>query len=71
MRVKNVGWRDAGLRAFGGALLLLWSASLRSTPLVALAVGFVAILIMATALYRVCPLYTILGIHTDREVRSR
>ena len=71
MSVKNIGWRDAGLRAFGGALLLLWSASLRSSPLLAVAAGFIAILVMATALYRVCPLYTILGISTDREVQSR
>ena len=70
MRVKNVGWRDAGLRAFGGALVLLWSASLRSSPLLALAAGFVAIMIVATALYRVCPLYTLLGINTDRAVQS-
>lgn len=72
MRVKNVGWRDAGLRAFGGALLLLLSASLRGSPLLALAAGFVAIIVLATALYRVCPLYTILRINTsDREVLPR
>ena len=71
MSQKNIGWRDAGLRAFVGALLLLCSASLRSSPLLALAAGFVSILVLATALYRVCPLYTILGINTDREVQSR
>ena len=67
MTMKNVGWRDAGVRAFIGGVLLLLSASLQQSPLLALAAGFVAILFIGTSLYRVCPLYTILGITTYRS----
>ena len=66
MTVKNVGWRDAGIRAFVGCLLLLFSASLQSRPLVALGVGFIGIILLGTALFRVCPLYTLIRLDTTR-----
>jgi hypothetical protein len=66
MTVKNVGWRDAGVRAFFGCLLLLFSASLQSRPLVALGVGFIGIILLGTALFRVCPLYTLIRLDTTR-----
>jgi len=66
MTIKNVGWRDAGIRAFLACMLLLWSASLPSRPLVALGVGFIGIILLGTALFRVCPLYTLLRLDTTR-----
>ena len=72
MRLKNVGLWDSGIRACGAALLLLLSASLRNSPLLALAAGFIAIVLIATAIYRVCPLYTVLGIDTSpRDILPR
>lgn len=67
MTVKNVGWRDAGMRALFGCILLLCAASLQSRPLVALGVGFIGIVLLGTALFRVCPLYTLLRVNTRRE----
>lgn len=62
MSSKNVGWRDAGVRGFMGAALLLVSASLQSRPLVALGVGFIGLVFIGTALFRMCPLYTLFRI---------
>lgn len=62
----NVGWRDAGVRGFIGGVLLLNSAALQDRPLVALAVGFVGLLFIGTALFRTCPLYTLFGINSGR-----
>ena len=39
--------------------------------LLALGAGFIGIMVMETALYRVCPLYTVLDISTDRVIQSR
>jgi hypothetical protein len=64
MRTKNVGWRDAGVRSFAAGLLLLTSAAIPEHPLIALGVGFIALIVMGTALFRVCPLYTLLGVNT-------
>ena len=64
MVTNNVGWRDAGIRAFIGGLLVLESASLQDRPLVALGVGFMGLLFLGTALFRICPLYTLFGINT-------
>jgi hypothetical protein len=63
MNSKNVGWRDAGIRGFVGAVLLLNSAALQDRPLVALAVGFIGLIFVGTALFRTCPVYTLLGIN--------
>ena len=64
MVTNNVGWRDAGIRAFIGGLLLVESASLQDRPLVALGVGFIGLIFIGTALFRMCPLYTLLRINS-------
>jgi hypothetical protein len=66
MSTKNVGWRDAGIRSFAAGLLLLASASLPERPLVAVGLGFIGVVIIGTALFRVCPLYTLLRLDTNR-----
>lgn len=64
MRTQNVGWRDAGIRSFVAGLLLLGSASMPDRPLVAIGLGFIGVVIIGTALFRVCPLYTLLRLST-------
>jgi len=64
MSSRNVGWRDAGVRAFVGALLLLNAAAMQERPLVALGVGFMGLIFIGTALFRMCPLYTLLRINS-------
>ena len=65
MVTTNVGWRDAGIRAFVGGLLLFVSASLHVRPLLAVAAGFIALLFLGTALFRVCPIYAAFGVRTN------
>jgi hypothetical protein len=65
--MHNVGWRDAGVRAVVAAGLLLYSAS--QSPFRALAAGFLAIALLGTALYRVCPLYTVFGLNSASTKR--
>lgn len=64
MRSRNVGWRDAGVRGFVGIALLILSATFGDHPLVALAIGFIALIFIGTALFGMCPIYTLLGINT-------
>lgn len=64
MNSKNVGWRDAGVRGFIGAVLLLNSAMLQDRPLVALGIGFIGLIFIGTALFRMCPIYTLLRINS-------
>ncbi len=64
MSSRNVGWRDAGVRGFVGGMLLLNSATLQDRPLVALGVGFIGIIFIGTALFRMCPIYTLLRINS-------
>jgi hypothetical protein len=64
MIVKNVGATDAGLRALLGVVLLSISASFNNRPLLALGAGLIALVFIGTALFRMCPLYTLLGIDT-------
>lgn len=64
MRTRNVGWRDAGIRAFVGLGLLIVSATLQARPLIALGIGFMALIFLGTALFGMCPLYTLLHINT-------
>jgi Protein of unknown function (DUF2892) len=71
MSTKNVGWRDAGVRAFVAGLLLLTSASIPEHPLLALGVGFIGLIFIGTALFRVCPLYTLLRIDTCSPTEIR
>lgn len=64
MVTKNVGGTDAGIRALLGIVLLGVSASFNHRPLLAVGAGLVALVFLGTALFRVCPLYTLLGINT-------
>ncbi len=64
MVIKNVGATDSGLRALLGVVLLGISASINDRPLLALGAGLIALVFIGTALFRVCPLYTLLGIDT-------
>lgn len=64
MAVKNIGAFDAGLRILLSVVLLVLAAFLSDRPLLALGAGFVAIMLLGTALLRVCPLYTALTIDT-------
>ena len=64
MRSRNVGWRDAGIRGFVGLALLILAGILGARPLVALGVGFIALIFIGTALFGMCPIYTLLGINT-------
>jgi len=74
MVIKNVGATDSGLRALLGVVLLGISASINDRPLLALGAGLMALVFIGTALFRVCPLYTLLGIDTcprDAQPHSR
>lgn len=64
MLSKNVGTTDAGIRAVLGLALLGVAASFNARPLLALGAGLVALVFIGTALFRMCPLYTLLGINT-------
>jgi hypothetical protein len=64
MVIKNVGAMDAGMRALLGVGLLGVSASLNNRPLLAVGAGLIALVFIGTALFRMCPLYTLLGINT-------
>lgn len=64
MRSRNVGWRDAGVRGFVGLTLLILSAMFGDRPLIALGIGFIAMIFIGTALFGMCPIYTLLGINT-------
>jgi hypothetical protein len=59
MRTQNIGAIDAGVRALLGASLLGVSAAYNQRPLLALGSGFLALILLGTALFRVCPLYTL------------
>jgi hypothetical protein len=67
MVTTNIGTLDAGLRAFLGAMLLGVSAAYNDRPLLAVGAGFLALVLLGTALFRTCPLYTLLGINTCRQ----
>jgi DUF2892 family protein len=71
MSTKNVGCRDARIRGLAAGLLLLISASLPERPLVAVGLGFIGVVIIGTALFRVCPLYTIFGFSTNSSTTPR
>ena len=64
MRSRNVGRCDAGIRVFAGLALLVLSGIIQDRPLVALGIGFIAAILLGTALMRVCPLYTLFRINT-------
>jgi hypothetical protein len=64
MLTKNVGTTDAAIRALLGLALLGVAASFNARPLLALGAGLVALVFIGTALFRMCPLYTLLGSNT-------
>lgn len=72
MSSKNVGPMDAGVRALLGVVMLGVAASFNTRPLLAVAAGFVAVIFLATALFRICPLYALVGITTcPRDTQPR
>lgn len=70
MSSRNVGWRDAGIRGFVGLGLLLLSAAMQDRPFVALGTGFLALVFIGTALFRECPVYTLLKLDTSRTPKQ-
>lgn len=62
MSSRNVGWHDAGIRGLLGGMLLLLSAFVQHRPFASLSIGFIGIIFVGTALFRVCPLYTLFRI---------
>jgi hypothetical protein len=72
MVIKNVGATDAGLRALLGVVLLGVSALFNNRPLLAMGAGMIAMVCIGTALFRVCPLYTLLRLNTcSRSAQPR
>jgi hypothetical protein len=69
MSTRNVGWRDAGLRGFLGLTFLILSAVFQDRPFIALGIGFFALILFGTALFGVCPLYTLLRLNTTRSAK--
>lgn len=67
MSIRNVGRRDAGLRAFIGLVFLVLSAAFQDRPFVAVGIGFMALVFLGTALFGVCPLYTLFSFSTARS----
>lgn len=67
MVIKNVGATDAGIRALLGVILLAVSSAFNSRPLLALGAGVLALVLIGTGLFRICPLYTMLGVDTNRR----
>lgn len=68
MITANVGGVDAAIRAALSILFLfLFVALAGERPFLALGAALVALLLMGTALGRVCPFYALLGINTCRR----
>lgn len=69
--IANVGTTDRALRlVFGGALIaaaLLSGWGVFDSALVTYGAVAVGIVMLATAAFRFCPLYTILGVRTCRS----
>ncbi len=66
MSSKNVGRGDAVVRWMLGLVLLGTSAFFQDRPLVALGIGFIGLIFVGTALFRTCPLYTLLRLNSCR-----
>jgi len=72
MVIKNIGATDSALRALLGVGLLGISSAYNQRPLLALGAGMIALILIGTALFRVCPLYTLLRINTcSRDPQTR
>lgn len=61
---KNIGGLDAAIRTVIGIALVAAAGSLLSRPFLAVAAVLVALVMLGTALTRVCPLYVLLGLNT-------
>lgn len=59
MSGSNVGRIDAAIRMGLGAILLGVAAVFNQRPLLAVGSGFLAVILLGTGLFRVCPLYTL------------
>jgi hypothetical protein len=59
MNASNVGRTDAAIRMMLGVALLGIAAAFNQRPLLALGSGFLAVILLGTGLFRVCPLYTL------------
>jgi len=59
MNASNVGRTDAAIRMVLGVALLGIAAAFNQRPLLALGSGFLAVILLGTGLFRVCPLYTL------------
>jgi hypothetical protein len=61
----NVGAIDRLLRLFAGTLLVAWAVA--GGPWWA----YIGLVLLATAAWRFCPLYTMLRVSTDRKGQKR
>jgi hypothetical protein len=71
MNVLNVGPVDAAARTIVAVALLTAAAAFNDRPLLAVGSGFVAVVLLGTALFRVCPLYTLFGIRRRPSPQPR
>jgi DUF2892 family protein len=72
MKATKIGRTDTAIRATLGILLMVLAAlAADAHPLVSLGVGFLASVILVTAMVGVCPLYTVLGIHAPPNPRPQ
>jgi hypothetical protein len=70
MVTKNMGGADTAIRAVLGTLFMLLAAvAADQHPFLAFGTAFVAVVILATAIAGVCPLYAAVGF--DTHARSR
>lgn len=63
----NVGSLDATIRWTLAIIFLGLAVAFNSAPVIALVTALLALVMAATALTKVCPLYTALGIDTARH----
>lgn len=72
MITNNMGGVDTTIRAILGCLVMVLAAVAADLhPFVAIGTGFVATVVLVTAISGVCPLYTALGINTRSRSRPR
>ncbi|MBK1722541.1 hypothetical protein CKO23_09810 [Thiocystis violacea] len=57
---KNIGDKDRIYRAIGGIIIILWGISNHN------ALGLLGFIALATAYYRVCPLYIPMDVDTTK-----
>lgn len=70
MKATNIGPTDTAIRATLGTFLMVLAALVADAhPFLAFGAAFVAVVILATAIIGVCPLYTALGLDAPRSER--